>query len=111
MLSIASTIALLTTMLVMTSLSARTIKVAAEDKILPKFLSKDSKNDQPIYAVIVTVLISAGLCFFPNLVTEMVDLGVLFNVLSICIVVVSLFFARKREVLPKDGFRLKGGKF
>lgn len=110
-LSIAATIALLTTMLVVTSFSVRTLQVAANDKIIPRVFAKNNKAEQPFVAVIATLFVSGIICCFPAVVSEIVDLGVLFNVITISIVVVSVFFARKHEKLPADAFKLKGGNF
>lgn len=96
---------------IVVSLNARAIKAAADDKILPKFLAKVSKNDQPFIAVIVTVLLSIIISFFPDHVTSIVNFGILFNVLTIIIVVSSLFIARKKFKAKADGFKLKGGYF
>lgn len=107
--SIASVVALITTMLFIVSLNARAIKAAADDKILPKSFASVSKNDQPIVGVIITVIISAIISLFPNYVEEIVNLGILFNIITIFIVVISVIIARKKTDLPKDVFKLKGG--
>lgn len=109
--SIASVIALFTSMNVLTSINARGIMAASQDKILPGSFSATSKNGQPIVAVIITVIISSILCIFPSYVNDFVNLGVLFNIITIFIVVISLLFARKREKLPNDSFSLRGGYF
>ena len=109
--SIASVIALITTILVVVSLNAWAIQASAEDGVLPRALAHKSKYGQPIIGLITTVVISAIICLFPNFVNEIVNLGVLFNIITIFIVVIALMFARKREKLPKGGFRVKGGAF
>lgn len=109
--SIASVLALLTTMNIIVSLNARAIKAAADDRILPKVLGKLSKNGQPVVAAIVTVVFAMAISFYPNYVNEIVNYGILFNILTIIIVVVSLLVARKRFKSKNVGYRLKGGKF
>ena len=109
--SIASVIALVTTMNVLVSINARAIQAAAEDKILPKAFAASNKNNQPIVAVIVTVVICSVISCFPIYVNEIVNLGVLFNVLTIFITVIALVVARKNSKFPKGGFKLKGGNF
>lgn len=106
---IASVIALITTILVVVSLNAWAIQASAEDGVLPRAFSHKSKYGQPIIGLIITVVISAIICLFPNFVNEIVNLGVLFNIITIFIVVIALMVARKREKLPKNAFRVKGG--
>lgn len=109
--SIASVIALITTILVVVSLNAWAIQASAEDGVLPRAFAHKSKFGQPIIGLIITVVISAIICLFPNFVNEIVNLGVLFNIITIFIVVIALMSARKRDKLPKDAFRVKGGAF
>ena len=109
--SFASVIALVTTILVIVSLNAWAIQASAEDGVLPRAFSHKSKYGQPIIGLIITVVISAIICLFPNFVNEIVNLGVLFNIITIFIVVIALMFARKCEKLPKNAFRVKGGAF
>lgn len=109
--SIASVIALVTTMNVLVSVNARAIQAAAEDIILPKAFAASNKNNQPIVAVIITVVICSVISCFPTYVSEIVNLGVLFNVLTIFITVIALVIARKNSKFPKGGFKLKGGNF
>lgn len=110
LISIASVLALITTMIVMVTINARAIQAAAEDKILPRQLAYTAKNGQPINSVIVCVIISAIITLFPNYVSEIINFGILFNLITIFIVVISLFMARKSCDVMKDGFTLPGGK-
>ena len=109
--SIASVIALISSMYVLVAISARAIKASSEDKILPKAFSATSKSGQPIIGVIVTVIISAILCLFPSYVSEFVNLGVLFNVTTIFIVVIAYIIARKNHKSKKNIYRVKSGTF
>lgn len=79
--------------------------------MLPKAFASKSKNGQPVVALVVVIVISSVICLFPEFVNEIVNLGVLFNVITIFIVVIALMIARKHEKLPHDGFRVKGGRF
>ena len=109
--SIASVIALVVSMNVLIAINSRAIKAAAEDKILPKAFAALAKNGQPIVGVIITVVIASILCLFPNYVNEIVNLGVLFNVITILIVVVAYIFASKNIKAKKKDFKLQGGIF
>lgn len=109
--SISSVIALFTTMLVITSINSWAVYAAAKDEILPKKLSVLNKNGQPFFAVIFIVLVSGIICLFPNFVNEIVNMGVLFNIITIFIVVISFLIARKKVKISEDSFRIKGGNF
>lgn len=96
LISIAAVLSLLTTILALIAINARAIQAAAKDGILPKFFASMSNNSQPIMAIIVTSIIPAVFACLPNFVSEIISLGIIFNVLKMIIILVSLLFARRQ---------------
>lgn len=94
--SIAAVLSLLTTILVLIAMNARAIQAASKDGFLPRIFSNNSKNNQPVTAIILTCIIPAIVSIFPYFVNEVVNLGIFYNALTIIIVLVSVIFARKQ---------------
>lgn len=109
--SISAVVALLTSMHVCMSMNTRTIQAAAIDGILPKIFEKQNKQGVAILPVFATAICSAAISFFPSFTNEIVSFGVIFNVFTICVCVISLMIARKKNKLPNGAFRLAGGNF
>ncbi len=94
---------------VLTSINTRAIQAAAEDKILPSCFAAKNKYGQPIVAVVLMVVICSVISLFPTYLNEIVNLGVLFNFLTMFISVIALKCARKKEKTAINSFRVKGG--
>ena len=109
--SISTVLALMTTILICVSMNARAIQASAQDGILPKFLAGTLSNGEPATAAILTSLL-AGLCAcFPQFTSQIVNLGTLFNVITIIITISALIQARRRGMIPADAFHAPGGTF
>ena len=110
--SIAATLALTTTMLVLMMNGAWTVQAAAEYGMLPKFLGKiNAKTGTPIAAVIATSILVLIFAIFPDMTGMLINTGAIANALCVVIIALSLLKARKNhEYVPGD-FRLGGGAF
>ncbi|MDO5564102.1 MAG: amino acid permease [Eubacteriales bacterium] len=114
--SIAAILALLTTMSITMLLGSRALKAIADAKIFPNILSKESKNNTPIFASIVLSIVAIILSLFPNFVSYIVSFAVLFETITITLNIFSLIKSRKKIdkgeiVLSEKDFRLPFGLF
>jgi amino acid transporter len=109
--SISAVLALITTMLIIIALTARTIQAAAESGLLPAPLAKNGKNGSPMAATIVLSAFSAGMSCFPQFTSFMANSGALFSAITISINCVSLFAARRKFTLSPDSFHAPFGAF
>lgn len=110
--SIAATLALLSTMLVLVMNGAWTLQAAAEYKLLPKFLGKvNPKTGTPVAAVLVVGIITLIFALFPDLTSVMTNTGAIANALCVVIISIALLKARKGHEYQPGDFRLKGGAF
>lgn len=116
--SISASIALLTTVLVIVSLTARAIQAASSIDIFPKVLSKENKKGVPSLASLVVCIIAMILSLFPKLTEEIVALGALLNVIGIFTHMISLYVARKKienkdkrilDTMGSDIYKVGGG--
>lgn len=96
-LSIAATLALMTTMLVCTSINARIIHAAAQDGFFPKAFSKLNRFEVPHMGTVVTGLVSAFIAAKPSLTSTIVDFGSLFNCITISLTILALMKTRLKE--------------
>lgn len=108
--SISAVCSLLSTMLVVSSLTARTMAAAAEGGCLPRILGKNNRFGSPVYATLLTTLVCGGAACFPQFLTLFTSLCSLFVAFTISITSISLLTARKKHPTIKDGFRLPGGR-
>lgn len=103
--SISALLALITTMLVVMSLTARAMKAVSDTKLLPKAFGKMNGNGIPIFATTV-VAVSAGIIScFPDFTEILVSLGALFAVVVTIMTNISLIAARKKFALPEGAFQ------
>lgn len=109
LISISALLALLTTMLVVTNLTATAMKAMADDGMFPAACSKENKAGSPSVAIWVTVLVSCALSCFPSYTELLVNLGSLVAAINISIVIVSAVFARKKTTLEPGDFTAPGG--
>lgn len=120
--SISAAIALVTTVFVMVSLTARAIQALSSMDILPKVLSIENKRGVPSIASLVVCIIASALSIFPEFAGEIVSLGALLNAIGIGIHMISLYVVRhkmhkvldtdnkiKSDTIDKDIFRVGGG--
>ena len=107
--SISSVIALITTMMVCVSMNARALQAAGQDGMFPSWLGKYNSNGVPAVGAFVTCLPAAIIACFPELTMEIVNLGAIVNVFTITITVVSLIFARRKNLDYKPSFVAPGG--
>lgn len=95
-------------MVVLLALNARAISAVAKDGILFKALSYKSRSGQPIIAVVTVTLICATISLFPEFVSVVINLGIVFSVATIAIVLISYIVAR-RKFAYKKSFKIKCG--
>lgn len=103
--SISALLALITTMLVVMSLTARAIKAVADDGLLPESLGKLNKNGIPFTATLLVAIVAGIISCFPDLTQLIVNLGALFVVIVNVMANISLLAARKKFDLPEGAFR------
>lgn len=109
LISISAFFALITTMLVVQYLNALAIKAMASDNKLPKLLSRVNKNDAPIYAIILSALISSLLSLKPSLTEFLVNLASLIACITIVIVISSLIKSRRTTPHIDGAYKAFGG--
>lgn len=107
--SIASVIALMTTMNVCVSLNARTLQASSQDTMLPKILGENNRNGVPALAALLTSLIAIIVAFFPKITVQIVNFGAIFNLFTIIITLISLVAARKDSKSKTAAFKAPGG--
>lgn len=109
LISISAFIALITTMLVVQFMNARTLASMAEDDMMPKFFSKTNKNDVPSIACLVCAGLSIILSCFPSTTELLVNLGSLTSAVSMVIVCMSLAKSRQQMEHVPGNYRAPGG--
>lgn len=107
--TVSTVLALLTTMLVCVSMNARAIQAAADDKCLPECLGRTVQNGEPVMAAGITCIFAAILACFPKLTMNIVNLGAILNIITICITTLALTKARKCNSGKKSAFKAPGG--
>lgn len=107
--SIASVVALMTTMNVCVSLNSRTLQASSQDKMLPKIIGINNRNSVPAYAALLTCLLSMIIAVFPKITLQIVNFGAIFNLFTIIITLFSLVAARKDSVNKNPAFKAPGG--
>ncbi|MBR4674629.1 MAG: APC family permease [Victivallales bacterium] len=107
--SISSVLALLTTILICISMNARAIQASSQDGILPAFLAKSLRNGEPAAAAAMTCILAALCACFPQFTSQIINLGTLFNVITIIITISALIQARRHGMIPTDAFHAPGG--
>ena len=107
--SIASVIALMTTMNVCVSLNARTLQASSQDTMLPIIFCKNNGNGVPAFAAIITSLLSMIIALFPKITLQIVNFGAIFNLFTIIITLFSLAKARKEAKDKNIAFKAPGG--
>ena len=109
--SIASVIALMTTMNVCVSLNARTLQASSQDKMLPKIIGSNNGNGVPAFAALITCLLSMFVAMYPKITLQIVNFGAIFNLFTIIITLFSLVAARKDSENKSPAFKAPGGNF
>lgn len=110
LISVSAVLALITTILVVMALAARSLQAASANGILPKFLSKDSeKTGVPINAQIVVIILVGLTASFPSFTNLIVNLGSLCNALVVAIVCLTVIAARKKNTYVPGNFKAPGG--
>lgn len=89
------------------STPALVASLATEHNLLPSFLGKTNKNGAPVWAIIVTAIISCLLSTFDYLF--IVAGIVLASFIQYVPSVLALIKLKKTKQFPNDGFSLKGG--
>lgn len=107
--SIAAVLALITTMLIVMSMTARAIQASSECGVLPAGLSKINRYGVPMNACIFIAVPCAVISCFPGLTSAVVSLGALFAAITISINCISLMVSRRRMPLPEGAFKAPGG--
>lgn len=107
--SIAAVLALITTILVLITLSARAIQATAISGILPRGLGKNhKKTGVPVNATILITVLFGALAAFPSAVNEIINLGALCNALVVAIICVTVVASRKQDT-DFEHFKAPGG--
>jgi len=110
LISISAVLALLTTILVVMALAARTLQASAISGILPKFLAENNKKTGvPVNAQIVVMVIVGVIAAFPSLTNFIVNLGSLCNAIVVAIICLTIVAARKKFPAEPGSFRAPGG--
>ncbi len=110
LISISAVLALITTILIVMTLSARALQASAKSGILPKFLAKNNeKTGVPVNAQIVVIIIVGLISAFPSFTTLIVNLGSLCNAIVVSIVCLTVVAARKKNPSVPNTFRAPGG--
>jgi APA family basic amino acid/polyamine antiporter len=110
LISISAVLALITTILVVMALAARTLQAAAESGILPKFLAKNNeKTGVPVNAQMVVILLVGAVAAFPSLTNMIVNLGAVCNAVVVAIVCLTIVKARQKNQYVLGNFRAPGG--
>ena len=107
--SIASVIALMTTMNVCVSLNSRTLQASSKDTMLPKIFGNNNRNGVPSFAALFTSLFAIIIALFPKITLQIVNFGAIFNLFTIIITLISLFKARKEAKSETLAFKAPGG--
>ncbi|MCQ2609287.1 MAG: APC family permease [Lachnospiraceae bacterium] len=101
--SVSAVIALVSTVFVIVSLTARALQMTSSKdiNIFPEILSKKNKRGVPAIASLVVCIVACALACFPDLTSEIVSLGALLNVIGIFTHMISLYVVRKK-IQDKD---------
>lgn len=110
--SIAATLALTTTLLVLLMTAGWTFQSAAASGLLPKFLAKvNPKTGTPVNALLLSTVIVLIFSVLPKFTEYLVNTGGIANALAVIMVAVTLIAARKKKKHEPEDFVLKGGSF
>lgn len=110
--SIAATLALTTTMLVLMMTAGWTLQAAAEKGLLPKGLGKvNKKTGTPIAAMAIIGVATVAISCFPSFTSQIVNCGAIALAISAVIIAITLLVARKKNEYVEGSFRLRGGAF
>lgn len=110
LISISAVLALITTILVVMALSARTLQASAQSGILPKWFAKNNeKTGVPVNAQIVTIIVVGIISAFPKFTNLIVNLGSLCNAIVVAIICLTVVAARKKNPYVEGRFRAPGG--
>ena len=110
LISITAVLALITTILVVMALAARTLQATSESGILPKFLSKNNeKTGVPVNAQLVIIVLVGITAAFPSFTNLIVNLGSLCNAIVVAIICITIIAARRKNPYVEGNFRAPGG--
>ncbi len=110
LISVSAVLALITTILVVMALAARSIQACADSGILPKFLANNAeKTGVPVNAQILVMLLVGVTASFPSFTNLIVNLGSLCNAMVVAIVCLTVIAARKKNAYVHGNFRAPGG--
>lgn len=108
--SIAATLALTTTLLVLLMTAGWSVQSAAEYGLLPKALGKiNEKTKVPTNALIVCILVVLVFALIPSFTEYLVNTGGISNAICVILVALTLLSARKKNAYVQGNFRLGGG--
>lgn len=108
--SISAVLALLTTMLVVMAINARSLAAIADDQLIPSvFAKRGNKSGTPYVATLTIALISGIVSCFPQFTATIVNLGSLFAAITIVINIISLLVARKKFGFENLPYKAPGG--
>jgi len=108
--SISAVLALITTILVVMLLAARTLQASAEGGILPKFLAKNnSKTNVPVNAQLIVILVVGVISAFPDATNFIVNFGSLCNAIVVAMICLTIIAARRKYPEITEKFKAPGG--
>lgn len=108
--SIAATLALTTTLLVLLMTAGWTFQSAAAYGFLPKALAKvNPKTGTPVNAILLSTVIVLIFSVLPEFTEYLVNTGGIANALCVIMIAITLIAARKKNKHEPEDFQLKGG--
>lgn len=107
--SIAATIALTTTLLVLLMTAGWTVQSAAEYGLLPKFLGKiNAKTKVPTNALILCIVVVLIFAVIPKFTDYLINTGGISNAICVIMVAITLIAARRKHTFEVGDFHLGG---
>ena len=108
--SIAATLALTTTLLVLLMTAGWTVQATAAKGLLPKGLAKVSeKTGTPVAAMALVGIATTIVSCFPNFTSQIVNCGAITCAIAVVIISITLLAARKKHEYVQGDFRVGGG--
>lgn len=102
LISIAASIALITTMLVVIAMSGRNLKAIADKELLPKVFSKEGKTSTPAFSLLIVCIFGMILSQFQSITEILINLGALFAIVTIAINFIVLLYMRRKRGKAKE---------
>ena len=95
--SVCGAAALLTTIIVLLRINARTMQAMSYEGLLPDWLSRQNSRGAAWAAVLPMAAVCVALCFFSRWTEYLIVLGAVLNIVSMAITCISLLLSRKAD--------------